>query len=152
MVFLVGVKCNPGAGGILPAVPDVESKRAEAPIAKVSVRSKTVFMSGYLAVSVCNCLEERGGEKKLAKNKEPRMDANLHRSVSPVASLPLAAEQSVEERVLELAFHVPTFTEKSFTLKAESFERANRCNIARVHVGFEPAQLHDFKGVRQQSL
>ena len=60
---------------------------------------------------------------------------------------PIVSQESVEEGVLNLTVHMPALTKKTFPLKTQSLECANGSGVAWIHVRFEPAQLHHFKGV-----
>ena len=64
-----------------------------------------------------------------------------------LSSIPLVAQESVEECILDFAVYVPTFAEKTFTLKTESLQRSNRSCISWIDVGFETTQVHIFKRV-----
>ena len=48
---------------------------------------------------------------------------------------PLAPQKSVEERILDFAIYVPAFTQKTFTLKSQSFEIQRRTRRGAVMSG-----------------
>ena len=60
---------------------------------------------------------------------------------------PLVAQEAVEQRILNFAVHMPALTQKTLTLKAESFEGANRGGISRIDVGFKSPELHGVERV-----
>src|SRR5215813_9698979 len=93
---------------------------------------------------------EREGPRRKCGGIEAIADS-LHSQLRRRA-LPLPRKQAIEIGVLNLACHMPTFTQISFTLETESFERLNRRFVPRVNISLQPAQLHCLERKLEQRL